>query len=243
MDNYFKICDFMITDLQLKGNDLLIYGLIYSFSANDNNFIGSREYIATKVNCTLKTVQTTLNKFVKNGLIEKTACKKNGFTCISYKTIRQAQTKEPIQEPTQNKTQKEKSTIKKVIDVNNLVEEFTQDEELKKALKEYIEYKKENGKELNKVTFSLQLKELRELTADPLEMTKIVKQTIIKNWAKFYPIKKEENTNVVPKIGQAKQNRFNNFGGRNYTAEQLAELEKKLLKLPYNKEILEGLPL
>ena len=56
---YIVIQDWMISDLQLKGNELLTYALIYGFSQDgESEFKGSLKYISeflgVKKNCTKK---------------------------------------------------------------------------------------------------------------------------------------------------------------------------------------------
>ena len=44
--NYITIVDFMVEDLKLKGNELIVFALIYGFSQDDvSDFHGSLTYI------------------------------------------------------------------------------------------------------------------------------------------------------------------------------------------------------
>lgn len=71
-DNYIVIQGFMITELGLKGNELLIYAIIYGFSQTDNQwFTGSRQYLADWTNSTKQGVQKCLNSLVNKGLLDK----------------------------------------------------------------------------------------------------------------------------------------------------------------------------
>ena len=52
-ENYITIQGFMLTDLKLKGNELLIYACIYGFSQAENQvFNGSLQYLADWTNST-----------------------------------------------------------------------------------------------------------------------------------------------------------------------------------------------
>lgn len=70
--SYLVIQSWMITELELKGNELLIYALIYGFSqAEDSFFNGSLQYLADWTNSSRQTVITTLKSLQEKGLIEK----------------------------------------------------------------------------------------------------------------------------------------------------------------------------
>lgn len=62
----------MITDLNLKGNDLFIFALIYGFCQNrEACFTGSVSYISQWTNTSERTVQNALSALMKAGLIIK----------------------------------------------------------------------------------------------------------------------------------------------------------------------------
>ena len=69
----------MRTELNLKGNELMVYALIYGFSLTDEGwFTGSRQYLADWLGCTTRTVQSVLDKMVSDGLLIKRKSKQNG---------------------------------------------------------------------------------------------------------------------------------------------------------------------
>ena len=66
-NNYIVIQGWMCNELNLKGNELLIFALIYGFSQDGiSKFIGGRKYIANTFNISLPTVDKALQ-----GLLEK----------------------------------------------------------------------------------------------------------------------------------------------------------------------------
>lgn len=72
-DNFFTIQGFMLTDLKLKGNELLIYAIIYGFSQTEGQqFTGSLKYLAGWTNSTTRNVISVLQKLEKKNLIIKT---------------------------------------------------------------------------------------------------------------------------------------------------------------------------
>lgn len=82
-ENVVVIHGWMCNELELKGNELLIFALIYGFSCDGvSSFFGSRKYIAETFNISLPTVDKALN-----GLLDKNfICKdnSNGFPDVYY---------------------------------------------------------------------------------------------------------------------------------------------------------------
>ena len=71
--NFITIQGWMRTELNLSGNELIVYAIIYGFSQNkQGEFTGSAQYLADWVGCTRRTVMTILNKLVEAKLISKT---------------------------------------------------------------------------------------------------------------------------------------------------------------------------
>lgn len=71
-NNFIAIQGWMRTKLNLKGNELLIYALIYGFSQDgESRFKGSRKYIADWCGCSLNTVDRSLSSLVDKGLLAK----------------------------------------------------------------------------------------------------------------------------------------------------------------------------
>ena len=84
-ENYITIQGWMINELGLKGNSLIIYATIYGFSQTNNcEFTGSANYLAEWCGCSRQTVITTLNKLVADNLIIKTEEFKNNVKFCSY---------------------------------------------------------------------------------------------------------------------------------------------------------------
>lgn len=71
-DNYIVVQGWMVTELGLKGNELIIYALIYGFSQAENQvFSGSLQYLADWTNCTKQGVIKTLKSLIEKGYIVK----------------------------------------------------------------------------------------------------------------------------------------------------------------------------
>lgn len=71
-ENYFMIQGWMINELKLKGNDLLIFAIIYGFSQdNESEFYGSRQYLADWLQVSLPTIDKSLKNLIEKNLIIK----------------------------------------------------------------------------------------------------------------------------------------------------------------------------
>ena len=84
--NFVTIQGWMRTKLNLKGNELLAYAVIYGFSQTDGaKFTGSRKYLAEWCGCSMATIDRTLNSLVDKGLISRTSyVTKHGYRAVEY---------------------------------------------------------------------------------------------------------------------------------------------------------------
>ena len=84
-ENFVAIQGWMLNKLNLKGNELIVYAVIYGFSQDDESrFTGSRRYLAEWCGCTLKTVDNALSSLVAKGLIAKHDKTINGVHLCDY---------------------------------------------------------------------------------------------------------------------------------------------------------------
>lgn len=75
----------MIRELALKGNQLIIYAIIYGFSQAENQvFTGSLQYLADWTNSTKQGVSKNLKELVEKGLIGKNERYVNGVKFCEY---------------------------------------------------------------------------------------------------------------------------------------------------------------
>ena len=87
-NNYINIQGWMVTDLKLKGNDLLIYAIIYGFTQDGEQwFDGSRQYLAEWCNSTTRGISKNLGSLVKKGYLLKEDIVINNVKFCKYKAI------------------------------------------------------------------------------------------------------------------------------------------------------------
>lgn len=84
-DNYIAVQGWMITELNLKGNELIIYACIYGFSQAENQtFTGSLQYLADWTNSTKQGALKCLKSLVEKGYISKRENIINGVKFCEY---------------------------------------------------------------------------------------------------------------------------------------------------------------
>lgn len=71
-DNYVVIQGWMLSEMKLKGNELILYAVIYGFSQAENQtFSGSLQYLADWTNSTKQGVMKSLKSLEAKGMIIK----------------------------------------------------------------------------------------------------------------------------------------------------------------------------
>lgn len=86
-ENYICIQGWMINRLNLKGNELLVYAIIYGFSQDEKSrFTGSLQYLADWTNSSKQGVMKNLKSLADKGYIEKTDRMINGVKFCEYHT-------------------------------------------------------------------------------------------------------------------------------------------------------------
>lgn len=88
-ENYIALQGWMLTDLKLKGNELIIYACIYGFSQAENQvFNGSLKYLADWTNSTKQGVIKCLKSLEEKGYIVKKDNYINGVKFCEYYTTK-----------------------------------------------------------------------------------------------------------------------------------------------------------
>ena len=83
--NYVVIQGWMLTRLGLKGNELMIYAVIYGFTQNgETEFVGSMKYLADWTNSTVESVRKCIKSLIDKGYIIKSL---DGSGVNAYKAV------------------------------------------------------------------------------------------------------------------------------------------------------------
>ena len=88
-ENFILVSGFMVNELKLKGNELLVYAIIYGFTQVENQtFTGSLQYLADWTNSTKQGILKNLKSLIEKGYIEKQESTINGVKFVSYHTTK-----------------------------------------------------------------------------------------------------------------------------------------------------------
>lgn len=87
--NYVTLQGWMIKELDLKGNELIVYSVVYGFSQNEDNcFWGSSKYLMEWCHATKATIINTLKSLCDKGLLIKCKIEDNNNR-VGYKINRE----------------------------------------------------------------------------------------------------------------------------------------------------------
>lgn len=138
-DNFIVIQGWMVNELNLKGNDLLVFALIYGFTRDGKTkFASGRNYIAESFNISLPTVDKALQNLISLNYIVKIPCENQADTDKYYANISSKETLSPENISsketlhniyTENSNQQELFTDKNTnnIEVRNRAQKFVDD--------------------------------------------------------------------------------------------------------------------
>lgn len=112
----------MRNSLNLKGNELLIYAIIFGFSQVENQyFTGSLNYLAEWTGISSKTtVMTILNSLISKGLLEKEEIYNNGIKFCKYKALIEPKEIDEVDEVIKKDIENNKKNISSSIQKNDV---------------------------------------------------------------------------------------------------------------------------
>lgn len=185
-ENYVTIQGWMLTELNLKGNELLIYAIIYGFTQNcEQDFTGSLQYLAEWTNTSKRTIITTLKSLVEKGLILKEEEIKNGVKFCKYRAVVNFTGGEEISpgvvknfhrggeeiSPNNNRDNidrynSKKENIKEKEEFISLINDFVEVNKYsittKNSIIEWLDYKKERKNKYTQIGFSKLLSQIKK---------------------------------------------------------------------------------
>ena len=204
---YIVIQDWMISDLQLKGNELLTYALIYGFSQDgESEFKGSLKYISEFLGVSKRTAQRSIENLVDRGIVEKRVEEISGVKFNRYMAHEKADT--PIDKMTTGYSQNDHGGIDKmttnntnIYNTNNNASNNTKDkdtparyfddEELNNKFLEFLSMRKKIRKPVRTDrALKALLKKLHELSGGDVSLMKqTIDQSLDKEWLGFFELK------------------------------------------------------
>lgn len=243
-ENYISISGWMVTRLGLKGNELLVYAIIYGFSQDDETrFTGSLQYLADWTNSTKQSCIKCLKSLAEKGYITKYEKIVNGvkfceYQAVKLKSIVVNKVEHGIK---QSLTGGIKQSSPNILDNNTLdnnivskkerkrtsksydeqITEYTENEELQNALKAFVQMRSFIKKPMTEYALKLMLKKLDELGNNDTTKIAILNQSITHNWQGIFPLKNEYTNQEKQPEKKYDQNGY--------------ESEENLMKMFYSK--------
>jgi hypothetical protein len=89
-DSFVVLQPFMVTELKLKGNELIIFAIIHGFTVAECSYTGSLQYLMEWTNSTKQGVMKSLKSLIDKGLIVKNEKWVNGVKFCEYTTGKQS---------------------------------------------------------------------------------------------------------------------------------------------------------
>jgi uncharacterized phage protein (TIGR02220 family) len=142
-EQYIVLQGWMISDLKLKGNELIIYACIYGFSQAENQvFSGGLQYLADWTNSTKQSIVKCLKSLVEKGFVVKTDKIINGVKfCEYYATKFNGVCNKVEQGMQQSLTGGMQQSLTNNIDIDNLSNNLINNKEIYKAVIDYLNAK------------------------------------------------------------------------------------------------------
>ena len=85
-ENHVVIQGWMVNDLHLKGNELIVFAVIYGFSQSVQRYSGGLQYLADWTNSTKRGVIKNIQSLLDKGLIKKSENIMNGVKFCEYES-------------------------------------------------------------------------------------------------------------------------------------------------------------
>lgn len=219
-NNFIAIQGWMRTQLNLKGNELLIYALIYGFSQdNESRFKGSRKYIADWCGCSLNTVDRALTSLVNKGYLAKYPyTDAYGNRLVDYAAIRPTAAQDPrdstasatpeqSQPPTtepEPKTQPKKA--RKTNSFDAIIDAYTSDPKTKELLGAWLQNRKAKRAAMTDRAIQGNIDKLnRRAQESHMSVNDYLDEIVCRGWASFFTIDNYKRTGSQKPQQQSQQ--------------------------------------
>jgi len=205
----------MVEELNLKGNELLVFAIIHGFSQdNESEFNGSLQYLATWTNSTKQGVLKNLKKLLEKDYIIKNETQKGSIKYCTYKTntkkFNSGEQSLMAHETKFNGTVKQSlpNNIVNNIDNNKETKKDSIEDRLEKAreileseevediegflvlIKVWLTYKKEKKQVYTHIGFKMAVKRLLKLSDKEFDKaSEIIEFSIANNYQGIFPVK------------------------------------------------------
>lgn len=206
-ENYINISGWMVNDLGLKGNELLVYAIIYGFSQDGKNrYTGSLQYLADWTNSSKQGIQKNLKTLIEKGLIGKEDIYYNNVKFCEYYATQlhgvynsvvqgiQLSCTNNIEDNIENNIDIKKETKKERKNAFETIIEDIENEGLKEAIYAFIDMRKTIKKPMTERALKMLINKLNKMTNDDNVKIAILDQSIMHNWQDIYELKENNKS-------------------------------------------------
>ena len=223
---YGTIAKLAMQDRKLDITAKAIYAYFNSFTGAGNCCFPTRDKICYDLKISNDTFSKYLKQLVENGYITVEQVKEKGRFSHNTYTINHTISPCPKISDTENIGIDKVDTNNNNININNntnnnsnnkeskkasyndIIDGYTDNEELKQALIEFIKMRKLLKKPLSDNALALNCAKLNKLSSSDEEKIEIVNQSIMNSWQSFYPLKNEKQTSNYSQRQQQSGNPF-----------------------------------
>lgn len=210
-DNYVVIQGWMCNELNLSGNELLVFALIYGFSQDgESEFSGSRTYIANTFNISKPTVDKALKSLIEKGYIIKHPILINNVQINRYKVSLgvvknlYGGSKESLPPSKEILQGGSKESLPYNYNKNKSIKIYSNNKDLDSAIHDFIDHRKKMRKPMTDKAIELFIKKLQGLDNTEAGQIELINNAIEKGWQSVYPLNNKkndiENRNNVDKL-------------------------------------------
>lgn len=169
----------------------------------------------------LSYIKKTVDKLVADKRIKKEETKLGTlFTVVNYSKYQgferfenedtERRKNEERTEREQNENNKKKDNkVNKVNNIYSVLDNYTPDDNLRQALKDFLEMRKKIKKPMTERAFGMLLSKLDELAATDEMKVRLLDQSILHNWQTVYPLKVQKQQD-----NSKSTNKFHNFDSK-----------------------------
>lgn len=226
-ENYITIQGWMINELNLKGNELIIYAIIYGFSQAENQiYNGSLQYLADWTNSTKQGVLKNLKSLVDKGCIVKNDKIINGVKFCEYYSTKfngvlnkveqgiQQSLMEGIQQSLPNNinnisiNNKEDNKKESKNTYDEIINSLVLDDDVRNAIYDFIKMRKLIKKPMTDRALTMLINKLNKLSNDKNIQVKILEKSILNNWQDIYEYKEDKNDAVIKRNNEQNLSKY-----------------------------------
>ena len=229
-ENFIAIQGWMLNRLSLKGNELIIYAIIYGFSQDgESRYTGSRRYLADWCGCSVRTVGNALASLADKGLITKHDKTVNGVHLCDYSITpvgknfpggREKITHHNIEDNIDVDTLEDKKERKRH-SFDAIINAYTDNPSTRELLGEWLQNRKAKRAAMTDNAIKRNIAKLDQYAGESsMSVNDYLAEVVRRGWTAFYPIKSYYGGNLRAQQGKTQAEIWG------FTPEQKAEDEK-----------------